>query len=75
MATREKLIKLILKGDPVAFHMFCRDLDESELDISGATFRTLNLPGYDLSGFDLSATEWEDCTMTGVRFESRSIVT
>ena len=39
MATREKLIKLILKGDPMAFHAFCRDLTEEELDISGATFR------------------------------------
>lgn len=73
MATREKLIKLILKGDPMAFHAFCRDLTEEELDISGATFRAINLTGYDLSGFDLSASEWEDCTMTGVRLEGADL--
>ena len=73
MSTRDTLIKLIVKGDPIAFHAVCNETDEADLDISGATFRKLRLGGYDFSNFNLATTEWEECDFSGVRFDHANL--
>jgi uncharacterized protein YjbI with pentapeptide repeats len=73
MSFREKLIKLILRGDPTNFHSVCNELEESDLDISGATFKSLRLSGFDFSGFNLEASEWEACDFNNVRFDRANL--
>ncbi|MEL6182144.1 MAG: pentapeptide repeat-containing protein [Myxococcota bacterium] len=64
MAADKNLIRLLVKGDPNAFHKACRDLEEDALSLAGSTFKTLQIVGFDLSNFDLSNTEWENCNFS-----------
>ncbi len=70
---RSQLIKLLLKGDPEPFHAFCREVEPEKLDINGATFRELHLSNFDLRGFNLSNTEWANCTMSALHLDGADL--
>ena len=71
--SNKTLIKHLVRGDAAAFHKACRDFEEDALSLNGATFKNLQLVGFDLSKFDLSATEWENCTLTAMKWNESNL--
>jgi uncharacterized protein YjbI with pentapeptide repeats len=65
MGANDKLLRLLKKGDPQPFNKACAELEDEGLSLTEATLENLTLAGFDLSRFDLSATEWRDCTFAG----------
>ena len=71
----DKLISLLKKANPRAFHEEVRSILEREEtpSLAGATFRELTLTGVDFSDIDLTNTAFEACTISESRFVSSTL--